>query len=456
MITLLAFIITIGVLVVIHEYGHFQVARWCGVKVLEFSVGFGQPLWQKTFGRDKTNLKVAAIPLGGYVKMLDERELDSEEALAAIPTEDLPRAFNRKPVLQRIAIVLAGPVANLILAIFLYWILMMMGQMAMKPIVGDVAPDSIAARAGLHKGDVIQSIDEQPVTTWRGAHWVLLEQSVSTQPIELVVLKPDGVLHQSTMHLEQVDQGDEIDVLKKLGLSTYQPTMRPVVGVVTEASAAAKAGLKVGDRIVRIDEMAIDNWEQLVTYVKARPNQLLSIEIQRNAERKIFEVIPEAVKLDGKDVGRIGVGVQMDKAMQSKLLTEVKYPPYHALLKAIEKTWDTSIFSLKMLWSMVTGKTSWKAISGPGTIASFAGESASLGIKPFLNFLALVSISIGILNLLPIPMLDGGHLMYYIVEIIKGSPVSESVMLVGQKIGIALLGMLMMVAILNDISRFLA
>ena len=453
--TILAFIITIGLLVTIHEYGHFQVARWCNVKVLRFSIGFGKPLWQKTFGKDKTEFVLAAIPLGGFVKMLDEREQQAEENPVPQSEADLKRAFNRQTVWKRIAIVLAGPVANLLLAIVLYWGLFMLGVTGMRPIVGVVADNSLAAQASLQSGEIIQKIAGKPVSTWQEARWLILEESLENKTVEIEAINNNNELLQHTLSFEGINNDAEIDILKKIGLDVYQPNIPAVIGEILPNSAAEKAGFMPNDKILQIDNVVTDDWEQVVNIIKLSPNKKLQFEIKRGQKIVRITATPEAIKENKLTIGRMGAGVKLDKNELDKLLITLNYSPLLSLQKAIAKTWDTSIFSLKMLGKMVTGQVSLKGISGPVTIATFAGESANLGLKTFLGFLALVSISIGVLNLLPIPVLDGGHLMYYMVEILKGSPVSEQAMLAGQKIGFVLLGLLMTIALFNDFNRLI-
>ena len=456
MMTLLAFIVTIGVLVTIHEYGHFQVARWCNVKVLKFSIGFGKPLWQKTFGKDKTEFVLAAIPLGGFVKMLDEREQQAEENPAPQSEADLKRAFNRQSVWKRIAIVLAGPVANLLLAIILYWGLFMLGVTGMRPIVGVVEDNGLAAQASLQSGEIIQKVAGKPVSTWQEARWLLLEESFENKTVEIEGINENNELTQHTLSFEGMDADVEIDILKKIGLGVYKPNIAAVIGEILPDSAAEKAGFKPNDKILQINNVEMHGWEQVVNVIKINPNKKLQFKIER--EQKVMDIFasPDAIKENNQTIGRMGAGVKLEQEALNKLLITLNYSPLVSLQKAIAKTWETSIFSLKMLGKMITGQVSLKGISGPVTIATYAGESANLGLKTFLGFLALVSISIGVLNLLPIPVLDGGHLMYYMLEIIKGSPVSEQAMLAGQKIGFVLLGLLMTIALFNDFNRLIA
>ena len=456
MMTILAFIVTIGLLVTIHEYGHFQVARWCNVKVLRFSIGFGKPLWQKTFGKDKTEFVLAAIPLGGFVKMLDEREQQAEENPVPQSEADLKRAFNRQSVWKRIAIVLAGPVANLLLAIVLYWGLFMLGVTGTRPIVGVVEANSLAAQASLQSGETIQKIAGKPVSTWQEARWLLLEESLENKSVEIEAVNNNNELVQHTLSFEGINNDAEIDILKKIGLDVFKPNIPAVIGEILPNSAAEKAGLMANDKIVQIDKVETQDWEQAVSIIKANPNKKLQFTIKRGQETVQITATPEAIKENNQTIGRMGAGVKLEQAELDKLLITLNYSPLASLQKAMVKTWETSIFSLKMLGKMLTGQVSLKGISGPVTIATYAGESANMGLKVFLGFLALVSISIGVLNLLPIPVLDGGHLMYYMAEILKGSPVSEQAMLVGQKIGFVLLGLLMTIALFNDFNRLIS
>lgn len=462
----LGFIVTIGILVTIHEFGHFQVARWCGVKVLRFSIGFGKPLWQKAFGHDQTEFVLAAIPLGGFVKMLDERELQAEREATpqAIHTNfsefDLKRAFNRQNVWKRIAIVLAGPVANLLLAVLLYWSLLMLGVSGTRPIIGIVEGNSLAAQASLKTGEVIQKIAGKPVSTWQEVSWELLEHSLEHPSVEIETTNNSNELFLHTLSFKKANEttnsdAEDMDVLKKVGLATYKPKVPAIIGEILPSSAAYKAGFMPNDKILKVGGAEITDWEQVVNIIKDSPNKELQFEIERAQKTLNITAIPETIDDNGKSIGRMGAAVKMDKKLLDNFLINIRYSPIIALQKAINKTWHTSVFSLKMLGKIVTGKASVKGISGPLTIADYAGKSANMGLTQFLEFLALVSISIGVLNLLPIPVLDGGHLMYYIIEIFKGSPVSEQSMLVGQKIGFGLLGLLMTIAIFNDFNRLI-
>lgn len=448
MMTLLAFVVTLGILIAVHEYGHYQVARWCGVKVLRFSIGFGKPLISRTIGKDQTEYVLAALPFGGYVKMLDERE-------APVPSEDQHRAFNRQPVWKRILIVSAGPAANLLLAIILYWVLFMHGVMGMRPVIGEVVPNSPAAAAHLKTGQLIKTIADNPVTTWQDVRWELLQQSMKHQHVEIETIAGND-LYLYRLSLADLAKDDfQGDFLEKLGLQPYRPDMPAKVGEIVKGSVAEKAGLKIGDRILQVNDRLVDQWEDFVALIRSQPGVALQLQVNRQGEILTIPVVPETQQNNGETIGRIGAGYRMKDSELDALLVEVKYTPLDAIAKAAEKTWETSIFSLKMLGSMIAGEASWKGLSGPVTIASYAGQSAHIGLKAFIGFLALLSISLGVLNLLPIPVLDGGHLLYYMIEIIKGSPVSEKVMEAGQRIGFVVLGLLMACAFYNDINRLI-
>jgi regulator of sigma E protease len=451
MTTLLAFIVTLGVLITVHEYGHFQVARWFNVKVLKFSIGFGRPLYRRKIGKDGTEFILAAFPLGGYVKMLDERETSPE---APVSEADLPRAFNRQPVWKRMAIVSAGPAANLLLAILLYWVLFMQGVTGLKPILGEIPADTPAAQANVKAGGVIEAVAGQPVASWQDVRLQLLQASADMSQVSLKILYGEREYHLHQLALPKSDEVAE-DILQRLGLNPFRPSVPPVVGEVIAGSAAERAGLQPGDRILEAEGARINQWDELVNIVRKHPGKPLTLTLNRDDAQLSLQVTPEAAKEGGTEIGRIGAAYQMNEADLEQFLVHTEYTPVAAMGRAIGKTWETSVFSLKMLGNMITGAMSWKGLSGPVTIASFAGQSADAGWKTFLAFLALVSISLGILNLLPVPVLDGGHLLYYMVEIVKGSPVSEQAMGIGYRIGFVLLGILMACALYNDITRLI-
>jgi len=427
-----SFIAAIGILVTVHEFGHFWVARRMGIKVLRFSIGFGKPLWMKTFGPDKTELVVAAIPLGGYVKMLDEREGDVSEA-------EKHRAFNRQSIGARTAVVVAGPLFNFLFAIFAYWMMFVAGVPGLRPIVGDVAPASFAAEAGFVVGDEILSVRDRPTPTWESAVMALLDAGLSEQPLFDVHVRETGGRERALqVHLDRPDKLlEKGGVLKNFGLGTWQP----------DATI---------DRILRADGEAVRNWAWWVDYVRQRPGQAIQLVLLRDGIEVETLLTPERVSEDGESIGRIGAYVRLPSDEQrATMRVVVRYGLLEALPAALEKTYEITTLTYRTLWKMVTGKASVENLSGPISIARYAGQSASIGLASFLGFLGIVSVSLGVLNLLPVPVLDGGHLFFYLVEWIKGSPMTDAAQLVGQKIGITLLLGLMTLAFYNDLSRLL-
>jgi len=428
--------------------GHYWVARLCGVKVLRFSVGFGQTIYTKRFANSETDWVISAIPLGGYVKMLDERE-------GKVAEHELHLAFNRQPVLQRMAIVVAGPVANLLLAVILFWALFIYGVPSLKPVLGEVLPNTAAAAASLQAQETIVSINEQAIPSWEQVSWVLLDlalQGATEARIEARTAQGDIVRH--VISLKALTPGDmDENFLQSLGLQSYQPLVRPVIGKLVEGGVAQRAGLLPDDKILRVDGQSIEDWKDLVEAVRGHPGQLLQLEIERSSTLLVLDLTPEATIEANITVGKIGAAPRIDRREFDALLTKVHYAPLAAFGHAVRKTWEIAKVSLKSLGKMVVGEMSLKNLSGPITIADYAGQSAQMGAVAYLNFLALISISLGVLNLLPIPLLDGGHLLYYMAELIKGSPMSEKAWGAGQKIGIALLVTLMALALFNDFSR---
>jgi regulator of sigma E protease len=445
--TLLAFLVTIGVLIVIHEYGHYWVARRCGVKVLRFSIGFGPALWRRVSGPDRTEWVVAAIPLGGYVRMLDERDGDD----TPIPAEDLPRAFNRQPLRKRAAIVIAGPIANLLLAVAVYWSLNVIGVMEPKAIVGEPVAQTPAERAGFHAGDVVTSIDGEPVRSWNDMSWLLLQRAIDKARLDVLIERPEGVTRSLSLDLREFSTGDlDANPLPRIGLRPGGGD--PRIGRLSEGEVAQAVGLRPGDRIVQIGTRAIRSRDELIQLVRASAGKPLEFIVERDGERIAFTVVPARTRDEaGNEVGRIGAEIG-----ERPPLVKVNYGPIEGLGLAISKTWDTSVFSLRMLWKMITGEASLRNLSGPIAIADYAGQTARLGPVAFASFLALVSISLGVLNLLPIPLLDGGHLLYYLIEIIKGSPPAEWFVQWGQRVGAILLLLLTTWTLYIDSPRLLA
>jgi regulator of sigma E protease len=447
---LASFVLAIGILVTVHEFGHFWVARRCGVRILRFSIGFGRPLlrWQRD--PDSCEWVLGAIPLGGYVKMLDEREAPVPDALRS-------ESFNRKNVWQRIAIVSAGPLANFLLAILIYWVLFMIGVTELRPLVGAPLTNSPAARAGLRAGDRVLAINDLAVESWSELGWQLVRSGVDRVPITLSVQSEGQGARKLLLATETVRiDGKDVDIVRDLGLSLYRPNLPPVIGQIQPGSPADRAGLRAGDRIVSIDGAAIHSWDDLVAKIAPAAGRSLTVRVAAASGERALSVVPVAQSERGKTIGRIGIGVAEDRALRDKLFTRLSYGPLSALGRAIRLTGETAGLSLKMFGRMLSGELSMRNISGPVTIADYAGQSARQGVEAYTRFVALISISIGLLNLFPIPLLDGGHIMYYLAEVLMRRPVSQRVMEIGQQIGFLILAMLMAFALFNDVSRLLS
>ncbi|MDP2267393.1 MAG: RIP metalloprotease RseP [Thiobacillus sp.] len=443
--TVLWFLVAIGILVVVHELGHYFAARLAGVKVLRFSVGFGKPLISRRFGRDQTEWSLAALPLGGYVKMLDERE-------GEVPAAEAHRSFNRATVWRRIGIVAAGPIANFLLAIVFYAALFMHGLPALKPMIGEPPAGTPAAQAGLVAGDEIRSVNGNETLSFQDLRLSLLRVGVAGDPIVLGLANGRSV----QLDAQPIETGNlERDTLRPLGIVRFDPDIAPIIGKVLPDGAAARAGFQPGDRLVSANGQAVANWQAWVELIRQHPAKPLRIEYERKGQNASLTVVPDAVDEAGQRVGKIGAGPQVDEAMLATLMTEVRYGPLEALGQGAIKTWDMSLFTLEMMGRMVLGQVSWKNLSGPLTIADYAGQSAALGWISFVGFLALVSVSLGVLNLLPIPLLDGGHLMYYVAEVFTGRSVSERTMEIGSRIGMVFLLLLMSFALFNDLQRLI-
>ncbi len=448
--TIAAFIVALGVLIVVHEYGHYLAARLCGVKVLRFSVGFGRPLAVVRRGPDQTEWVISAIPFGGYVKMLDERE-------APVDPVEFERAFNRKSVWRRLFIVVAGPGFNFLFAILAYSGMYMYGLPEARPIVAEPAAGSLAKSAGFQVGDTVRRVDDHTITTWQDLRWRLLQGALQKQKLTVEVLTDQQKKSVLQLDLSGLSDDDlESDLLERLGLRLHRPSLAPILGKVVPGSAAERAGLRPGDRVTAAEGSPVGTWDGLVQAIRGRSGQSITLSVDRNGANLVVDVTPDAVMAGGQRIGRIGVTPEVPVEHTDKILVRISYGPIESLGRSIEKTYDISLFSLKMLGKMLIGEVSWRHLSGPVTIADYAGQSAQLGWVSYLTFLALISISLGVLNLLPIPLLDGGHLMYYAVEIMKGSPVPERVMELGQRVGLALLLILMAFALFNDFNRLLS
>lgn len=441
--TIAAFIVVLGAVIVVHEFGHYLAARACNVKVLRFSVGFGRPLLLWRRGRDRTEWVIAAIPFGGYVKMLDERE-------AEVAPQERDRAFNRQSVWRRILIVAAGPAFNLLFAIVLYAGLYMHGLPEARPVMAAPPAGTLAKAAGFEGGDTVRAINGVQIQTWQEVRWQVLQAALKRESLQVEVINARDHVSSHRLDLAAVEEADvDGDIMKRIGLGLQMPRFSPVLGDIEPGGPARRAGLQSGDRVLSIDGAPIETWADFVRVIRDSAGRELAVRVERAGREAVIAVVPEAGTGGAKAAGRIGVSPRdLDR-----FYTRVSHGPLDSVVKAADKTLELSIFSLRMLGKMLLGQVSWKHLSGPVTIADYAGQSAQLGWISYLTFIALISISLGVLNLLPIPLLDGGHLLYYAVEVIKGSPVSERVWELGQRVGIALLLVMMAFAFYNDLNR---
>lgn len=439
-------LVALGVLVTFHEFGHFWVARRCGVKVLRFSVGFGMPL-VRWHDRQGTEFVIAAIPLGGYVKMLDERE-------GEVPVDQLDQSFNRKTVGQRIAIVAAGPIANFLLAMVFFWVLAMLGSQQVRPVIGAVEADSIAAKAGLIAGQEIVSIDGEPTTGWGAVNLQLVRRLGESGTVKVVVREQDSSAETPrSLALDHWLKGaDEPDPIKSLGIRPWRPSLPPVLAELDPKGPAQAAGLKTGDRLLALDGQPLNDWQQVVDLVRVRPDSKIVLKVERDAAQIDVPVTLSARGEAKAAGGYLGAGVKSPEWPPS-MVREVSFGPLDAIGEGAKRTWTMSVLTLESLKKMLFGELSVKNLSGPITIAKVAGASAQSGVADFLNFLAYLSISLGVLNLLPIPVLDGGHLLFYLVEWVRGRPLSDRVQGWGIQIGISLVVGVMLLALVNDLGR---
>lgn len=445
-----AFIFALGLLITIHEFGHYWVARRAGVKVLRFSVGFGKPLFRKVAGADQTEYVIAAVPLGGYVKMLDEREGEVSE-------QELHRAFNRQSVGVRSAIVFAGPFFNFLFAIVAYWLMFGIGLPGMKAMVGDITPGSIAYQAGLQSGDEIVTMAGEETPTWHALRQSLLTHMFDEGALALTVKKPSGENKSLAMTLgpdffKSVEEGR---IMESLGVAPFAPDIPPVMGEIIAGKVAENAGIRSGDRILEAAGQPIKDWQDFVTVVQAHPGKDLNLLLERGGKQVVVNLVPEVVQRGEREIGLIGAAHQPLGEMPGHLRGVLRYSAIDGLWQATVKTWDMSWLTLRMMGKMLSGAVSLDNLSGPITIAKYAGYTASIGVATFLSFLAIVSVSLGVLNLLPIPVLDGGHLMLFGIEWVKGGPLSEKYQLKLQQVGLVLLLALMSVALFNDFARIL-
>ena len=446
--TLLSFALALGILVTAHEFGHYWVARRLGVKILRFCIGFGRPWLQWRSG--ETEFALALIPLGGYVKMLDEREGEVAE-------HELHRAFNRKPLATRVAVVAAGPIANFLFAIFAYWLMLMIGVTGPRPIIGTVDADSIAARAGLSRGEEILQVDGAQAQTWDGVFRHALDGILDQRPLRLAVRDGNGVIKNVMLDVSKVSV-DELgagDFFKTLGVAPDVPLIPPVIAHVVVDGAAAAAGIKDGDRVISAGGRPIASWSAWVDVIRQHPQQALALVVVRGGVKIALTVTPARIEENGAVFGRIGAEPRVPKDLDDMPMGIERYGPWAAFGGAVDRTVGMSLTTLKFLGKMIMGEASVRNLSGPISIAQYAGASAKLGVARFLEFLALVSVSLGVLNLLPIPILDGGHLLYYLIEFATRRPVSEHLQSWGQQLGLVMLLSLMGLAVYNDILRIL-
>ncbi|VFM95281.1 MAG: regulator of sigma E protease [Candidatus Kentron sp. G] len=450
---ILGFAVTIGILVTVHEFGHFWVARYLGVKVLRFSVGFGTPLWTRRSGPDATEYVIGAVPLGGYVKMLDEREGQVEK-------DELPRAFNRQSLSVRLAIVFAGPFCNLLFAVFAYWVMFITGVNGVKPFIMDVAPESIAARANLVPNDTILSVDGRTIHSWESAIQAVVDKALTANTVPMVVRRESGfdvqlVLDFSSITLDNL-AGNKF--FHTVGVYPPSPRRTTIIGWVEPDGAARRAGLLKGDRVIGVEEEIFPDWNAWRKFVQRHPSKTMEVRIERNNLPMTVTIRPDPIKIEGSTIGFIGAAADRPTAQslrdyQREFYVTERYSPFTALGHALTQTVDTSLLTVRMLWKILTLEASVKNLSGPISIAQYAGAAVQIGIAKFLQLLAILSVSIGILNLLPIPVLDGGHIMYYCIEFVKGKPLSEKVQSAGLRIGVTMLIGLTGLVLFNDLAR---
>ncbi len=444
---ILWFIVAIAILVTVHEFGHYWVAKKLGVKVLRFSIGFGRPLFSWRRGLDNTEYVVAMIPLGGYVKMLDEGE-------GEVAAEEQHRAFNRQSLKTRFAVVAAGPMANFLFAIVVYAVIFMVGIPAIKPVIGSVTENSIASSAGLLPDTTIVSIAGKATSSWQQVNTRLLDHLFDTEPLEIIVKDNHQVSSRHELLLvgfaAELERGD---LLTQLGIKPFRPSLPATIDTVLVDGAAASAGLQKGDTVIAAGGEPVSDWLSWVGIVLRHPGKEMVVEILRNEESLHLRLTPTPQERDGAIIGFIGASVSVPEGLMQEHRTLIQYSPFEAIWRGIEKTWTISALTIKFLFNMIIGKASIDNLSSPISIAQYAGQSANAGWLPFVSFMAVISISLGVLNLLPVPMLDGGHLLYYVLELFTGKPPSEQVQVVGQQVGIILIIMLMSVALYNDLAH---
>lgn len=452
LISVISFLVAIAILVGIHEFGHFWVARKLGIKIIRFAIGFGKPIWTyKSKDKDATEYVLAAIPMGGYVKMLDEREGDVNE-------DERHRAFNTQPVWKRFLVVLAGPMFNFFFAIAAFAAIQMIGVESIKPYLGNIQQGTVASEAGFKDKDLVTAINDIETNSMQQVRLTLLNEYLKDPKLDIHVTTDEGT--QTTRQLDLSNTlllADEKDYFTKTGMGFWQPPHTTIINSVLPDKPANKAGLLANDEVISVDGNAVVSTQYFSSYINDNSGKAIDIVVKRNGSNKSLTMTPELMDIDGERRVLIGVGLARkfdEKAVQDLFFIK-EAPFFEALKSGVVETWDMSVMTLKVMGRLITGEASLKNISGPITIANYAGKSALIGFSAFLTLLAIVSLSLGVLNLLPIPMLDGGHLLYYLIELVKGSPVSERVEAVGMRIGMSVVGVLMVVALYNDIGRLI-
>ena len=444
----IGFLIAITVLIAFHEFGHYWVARKANIKILRFAIGFGKAIYSRKFGPDRSEFVIGGIPLGGYVKMLDERE-------GLVAPEEAYRAFNRQSLGVRTLVVAAGPMANFLLAFILYIVIFLIGSFERKVIVGEIEPQSIAMKAGIQEGDEIYAIEGREVQGARQTMLAIIDAILDNERIAVDVVSQSGNYRQ---HILEIDKESFINdesrsSYEKLGIHLMHPKIDALIGDILPGSAAERYGLLKGDRITAFNGLAITDWKHLTEQIRSHPNQLVELTILRNGQEITMDFRPDAEGRSDNLIGKAGIVAHRPASFSERYQVHIRYGPIDAVIKAAQKTWTMTILTFKFIGHMITGTVSLSNISGPVTIAEVAGVSFLLGIVSYLSVLAIISISIGVLNLLPIPMLDGGHLLYYLWEFIVGKPLSTAMQIKAQMIGMALIASLIVLALYNDIQR---
>ncbi|MGN8198007.1 RIP metalloprotease RseP [Salinisphaera sp. RV14] len=443
-----AFAVAIGILVSIHEFGHYWVARRLGVRVLRYSIGFGRKIVGWTSRKTGIEYWLAAIPLGGYVKMLDERE-------APVADAEKRYAFNRVHPWRRIAIVAAGPGVNILFAIAAYWLVLLLGVPGVKPILGTPEVGTPAARAGFHVKDRVVALAGQSIDDWQGLRLALIERGLDGKPVQVTVKTPEGTTRRLTLDLTHAPSDPE-KLFKQVGLTLYQPPATPRIGQIEPGSPASRSTLARGDAVLSVDGQPVDSPQALVDAVRAHPGQRVNMKIRRDGRTQEIHIrLAQRKTAKGGQIGHLGAAITVDPAAWQSMQTVHRLGPLAAIPAAVHKTWELSALSVRLIGRMIMGQISWHNVGGPIQIATYAGQTAQIGLVAFISFLAFISVNLALINLLPIPVLDGGHLLYYAIEWIRGRPLSEAVQAAGQQAGMVALLMLMALAFYNDILRLL-